>query len=955
MDTSLTCRDDRRREEVRKSDLVNGLDYLEVSADQLELTVYFLGKAPANITEKNVRISGGRRIRDIAATSVSPLTATGGASDDAIKIKLNKYGDFSTYTLTIVKLANDEPTLEPFENCDPQYSTLEFNFKIDCPTGLDCKTPTQCPPRTLTEPAINYLAKDYGTFRQLILDRLALILPDWNERHVPDLGIALIELLAYVGDYLSYYQDAVSTEAYLGTARQRISVRRHARLVDYNLHEGCNARVWACVDVDSTCEFPAGSVFFITRPNRDPTVNPAVLKYEDYLKLQQADIEIFEPVDRQTPIKFSKPRSNIAFYTWQERECCVPQGATSATLVGFPESRTLDLQKGDVLLFEEICGPKTGIPSDADPTHKHVVRLSSVTPSKDPLTGQPIVEIEWCADDALPFPLCVSSITDADHGCRYLESVSVGRGNVILVDHGFTILPFESIGDVPTVGSQATCDCEGTPSEVSLLPGKFRPSLGRQPLTFCQPLPSNTTSDACGPSAASMLSQDPRAAVPQIVVKSILIPSDGSVQWFPWGSVLQDPALANALVVSGFSQQTYPPASIPLSADLYKDYKACVEKASSLAPGSAIPGGQSTATTIQDHRSEYQATAELRDLLLGDLIEELLGRTYTWLPRVDLLESGPEDRHFVVENDNEGISWLRFGDNDCGKQPEAGSTFYASYRVGNGQRGNIGAESLSTIIFRNVTSNGGIGDVRNPLPAEGGAGRESMAEAKLFAPYAVKNVLQRAITADDYAALALTEFSGELQRAAAQIVWTGSWYEADVTLDPLGRECEQGPAQRDCAGGLSPSAHSMTGKVSRGLRKYRRIGHDLRVQCAAYVSLEIQMSVCVLPAFLQAHVKAALLDLFSNRVLPGGGLGFFHPDNLTFGGGIYLSKLVATAQGVPGVESVQVTRLRRQFEMDNHELENGLLTLGPTEIARVDNDPSFPEHGTITFSLQGGR
>jgi hypothetical protein len=41
--------------------------------------------------------------------------------------------------------------------------------------------------------------------------------------------IALVELLAYVGDQLSYYQDAVANEAYLETARQRISVKRHTR------------------------------------------------------------------------------------------------------------------------------------------------------------------------------------------------------------------------------------------------------------------------------------------------------------------------------------------------------------------------------------------------------------------------------------------------------------------------------------------------------------------------------------------------------------------------------------------------------------------------------------------------------------------------------------------------------------------------------------------------------
>ena len=43
--------------------------------------------------------------------------------------------------------------------------------------------------------------------------KLALTMPDWKERHIPDVGIALVELFAYTGDYLSYYQDAVATEA----------------------------------------------------------------------------------------------------------------------------------------------------------------------------------------------------------------------------------------------------------------------------------------------------------------------------------------------------------------------------------------------------------------------------------------------------------------------------------------------------------------------------------------------------------------------------------------------------------------------------------------------------------------------------------------------------------------------------------------------------------------------
>jgi hypothetical protein len=95
--------------------------------------------------------------------------------------------------------------------------------------------------------------------------------------------------------------------------------------------------------------------------------------------------------------------------------------------------------------------------------------------------------------------------------------------------------------------------------------------------------------------------------------------------------------------------------------------------------------------------------------------------------------------------------------------------------------------------------------------------------------------------------------------------------------------------------------------------------------------------------------------VFSNRALPDGRFGFFHPDNLTFGDGIYLSKLVALAQAVPGVESVQVTRLQRLGEGDHGEREEGVLRLGPLEVAQLDNDPGFPEHGTLKLKIGGGR
>jgi hypothetical protein len=124
------------------------------------------------------------------------------------------------------------------------------------------------------------------------------------------------------------------------------------------------------------------------------------------------------------------------------------------------------------------------------------------------------------------------------------------------------------------------------------------------------------------------------------------------------------------------------------------------------------------------------------------------------------------------------------------------------------------------------------------------------------------------------------------------------------------------------------------------------------------------LRICVLPDYQRAHIESALLDLFSNRTLPDGTLGFFHPDNLTFGQGIYTSQIIAAAQGIVGVQEVQLLRLER-FEIGEpapgiedirEEVPpSSVLALGPFQIARLDNDPNAPENGRLSLELRGGR
>ena len=270
IDSNLSCNDKTRRDAVRDAPLF-GLDYVEVNAKQTTLTVFFLGKAPSAIEKQNVTVSGGTRITGIQVTGITMHRQKDPALDDSMDVRVNQAGDFSTYTLNVVAVdSHGQPTGRPMTGFDPLYSKVKFSFKGGCPTGLDCLPQRACPPPQRSQPEINYLAKDYDSFRQLILDRMALIMPAWQETHEPDMGVALVELLAYAGDYLSYYQDAVATEAYLGTARRRISVRRHLRLIDYAMHEGCNARAWLTLSTDSDQTFDPSQLSTSSRVFRAP-------------------------------------------------------------------------------------------------------------------------------------------------------------------------------------------------------------------------------------------------------------------------------------------------------------------------------------------------------------------------------------------------------------------------------------------------------------------------------------------------------------------------------------------------------------------------------------------------------------------------------------------------------------------------------------------------------------
>ena len=385
---SIFCRDERRSGDLlAPAHPLNGLDFVESVRDVLatpdrrfRLDARFPKAPPASLVgvPEAFTVLGGVRIVNVRVLAVE--TDAGNAL--RLRVFLDREGDFSTYVLAI-----DDPALDP-ERCEAR-----FSFKASCPTDFDCAQRPDCPPAVLEAPNLDYLAKDYQSFRQLMIDLIPQRNPGWLERLPADLGISLVELFAYAGDYLSYFQDAVGTEAYLDTCQHRVSSARHGRLIDYRMHNGRNAVTFVHFQASPGTDgvVPAGAKV-LTRigtalrgaASAPGIVVPADADFDGDPAL--ADVTIFETT---ALTRVTDAHNELRIHTWGDTECCLAAGTHEAFLFGLPPGVTDPVvparaSGGDYLLVAEQRSPVTGAEADADPVRRQVVRLVEVQDTEDP-------------------------------------------------------------------------------------------------------------------------------------------------------------------------------------------------------------------------------------------------------------------------------------------------------------------------------------------------------------------------------------------------------------------------------------------------------------------------------------------------------------------------------------------------------------------------------------------
>ncbi|MCP4403249.1 MAG: hypothetical protein GY801_38825 [bacterium] len=317
------------------------------------------------------------------------------------------------------------------------------------------------------------------------------------------------------------------------------------------------------------------------------------------------------------------------------------------------------------------------------------------------------------------------------------------------------------------------------------------------------------------------------------------------------------------------------------------------------------------------------------------------GGSDRWDEVISLVHSDTSDEngdHFVVETDEMGQSLIRFGNDSNGKELPDKAVVHCRYQIGRGLDGNIGAEQLSN--FDN-TAFPEIATCWNPFDVTGGRDPEPAAEIIRRVPEAYRSRQLRAVTLQDYVNRA--EELDEVSKAAARYVWTGSWRAVRIAIDLVGtiklKEKEQ--QERLCK------------KIARHLEAVRLIGEDLEIRLPQFVPLEIDVSLCIHPEYWPEDIEDILEQAFSDGFTPDGSMGFFHPDQWTFGQELRASQIIGQAQSIRGVDHVIAVSLKRWNEVTPGTSD--LIEVRPNEIIQVKNDPDYKEEGTIFFDVKGGR
>jgi hypothetical protein len=843
-----------RIQSLHNTNAVVGIDFVYVYPNQTTLLVFFHPAKTKNaqqilgtVQPAQIRIfspSGGELL---PVVPLDPATAPAWATIDGrrvLRVVAAVPGDFSRYRFRI-----DHPLIDPY------FQEADFSFKANCPSLLDCAPPAhECPDESWVDYPVNYLARDFWSFRQALLDFASERHPEWQDRLEADFGVMLAELMSAMGDEFAWIQDRIAREASFENASQRRSLRRHARLVDYHVHDGLGASTWLdfTVTVDGTVHAGAQVWESVLRGvESDP---------QKRLRASRSIFEVgrgvasghrlFLPPGDLYNLRFNA--NELSPYQWDADQTCLPVGSTFLHL---QDHHAADLP------LEDVSDPAVPVkwvvlrtrPADrAVAPRTWLVPLVRVVDEVDPLFASPITRIEWAPDFATPFEMEYASL--------------VLRGNIVPATAGETLRER---------------------FQIQPLLAPANPVLP-YPVERQGPLLNVSPADAAGQKITGQ---------PQLNPALLFTLPGAEDRDLVWRGLSTDAAAPELRL---FEQG-------PVGSTEWDWKRSFVGVNSSLS--------DDTHFMLDD--GAWRRVAGYRRVDSTGTVQEFVHTDYA---------SG------------RGMT-IRFGDGDFGRTPDPTALFDVIYRLGKGRADNVAAGSLTDFDPAAIDpgNQGLVDEVTNPFDVVDAVAAQTAAEVRQVAPEAFRAVTFRAVRPEDYAeALERLEW---VQRAGARFRWTGSWLTVFATPDPKGSFA---------------LTEKQEGELAAQLDRFRLAGREAWGRKPIFATIDLEIHVCVEPFAFVGDVVAAVLEVLFGRRGLHPLIGFFSPDQFTFGTPLDRSRLEAAIQAVPGVRAVETIRIRRRGWFDWRDFTETALSVGSNEIIRVENRPEFPERGAVRIVPHGG-
>jgi hypothetical protein len=813
-----------------------------------------------------------------------------------------------------------------------------------CCDGVEAETPTGVFNRDGLS-AVAYRAGDYGRFRASLHAALSSAdfkaLADLHTRDDDDFTIGLIDALSCAADVLTFYQERIANESWLRTALERVSLQEMGKLVGYRLRPGVAAETLLAFALDVPPTPPAA---LAPEPGNFVTGVPASLTLEAGLQVKSVPGPDEKPQTFELVETLEEARAAWnAVRPWFGEAHSPRQGEREAWLAGV----ATNLKAGDALL---LAGEAFLSGSDGDNWNFRLV--SGVEADSD--HGRTRVTFARALDGALPSSKPASAVfalrrrspvfgsnapiwrsMDPKFRKGYAAKFGGSKDNDDWQDYVVSEVSAGAGGgavDLDQVQAEIAADMSSEPARRSfavLAKGAFNTPSGS--------LPAGAAVDAYRVTATTDVSRAEFALSSKVSRLSL---SGKNLDTNFFGFVRETSVYARS--------ELLPLAERPVTGSVSGDTIPAELGADGLLPGRRliIRGTRASngapvaveATLVAAHvvdaaRTDLEVTPPLAHALLresvvvhanvalashGEAVTQILGAgnagqsfqrfelrqlplTYraaaneigaaaeltvrvgdvAWTERPTLFGAAATDHAYTLETDEQGRMFVAFGDGARGARLLSGvNNIRANYRKGLGIDGNVAADSLTQLMTRPL----GLKSVSNPRAAEGGTDPEPASAARATIPLTTRT-LGRAVSVLDYEDFARA-FSG-IAKAQAAVLQVRGGVTVAITL-----------AAPD--GASITSASPVWQNLLDALRRNGDPHVAVTLLSAQTSTFRIGLKVKADPAYeadtVLAGVEAALR-------------GHFSFDGRDLGQPVQQSDVIATAQNVPGVVAIDLTRL----------------------------------------------